>query len=207
MKYFVAFYLIALGGCLTMNAVSLAPPKKSYTSKNEHFVLRVMPGVENLPGRETAIALVFQFNDKTWGFDKKKQYRLINKVAPSFARISDSGEVVTFDDYAKLGGENSVVLYAPDGKLKAQYSLKELMPSYAIEKLKTESVKEMTDAFGLFWYKDSYFYDSDIIIYTNVGGVIAISNSGSVEYTDSKNNKSIKMQSAGKLKPPPSAAN
>jgi hypothetical protein len=69
------------------------------------------------------------------GFRKVWRTKLVNKVAPLGAYISDDGKfVVTTNEYGNLGyGDNVVVIYDAGGSLIRQFRLSEFIPEADIK--------------------------------------------------------------------------
>lgn len=76
---------------------------------------------------------------------------LVNKVSPVSAYLTIDGYFITFNEWHKVGYENSVVLYNNKGKLIKSYRLEDLLPEAKI-KLVPRTVSSR------WWNEDAQYY-------------------------------------------------
>lgn len=61
---------------------------------------------------------------------------LSNEIAPVDALVSDSGEVVTFDNWHGMGyGQNAIVIYDRQGRVVRELALVDFLPAFYVEAL------------------------------------------------------------------------
>ncbi len=115
------------------------PPAKvaGLASPTGQIVARIVPGskVDGARNSKTATATFYRL-DSTANYRIVKEFSLLNPIAPVFAVIADSGELVTLDDWHNMGVGNAVaVVYSPSGKLLRSYRLADIYTEVEIEKL------------------------------------------------------------------------
>jgi hypothetical protein len=80
---------------------------------------------------------------------------LMNKLSPGAALVTNSGQVVTFDDHANLGyGPNVIVVYDTTGEIVHRYSLEDLVSWKTVL-----CIKHTVNS--IWWRKSFWFEDND----------------------------------------------
>ena len=133
MKYVIALALSIFAA--QSHADSWAPAKVAgLASPTGEVVVRVVPG-RNLDATygfsgaqkgDAAIATFYRLHS-SGNYVKYREISLLNPVAPIFSAVSDSGGLVTLDNWHNMGAGNAVVaVYAPGGKVLRSYSLADI---------------------------------------------------------------------------------
>jgi hypothetical protein len=111
-------------------------------SPTGQVVVRVVPGsnladVYGFSGSqkgEVAIAIFYRL-DAAANYVKYQELPLLNPIAPVFAAVADSGELVTLDNWHNIGtGDAVAVVYASDGKVLRSYRLADIYSEIEIKK-------------------------------------------------------------------------
>lgn len=133
---------LALAVCQA-RADSWMPPKVTgLVSPTGQFVLRLIPasnlrtalGVKGEPGDRPARAIYYQL-DANGQYRQLQEITLRNPVAPLSAVVSDSGALVTLDNWHGVGtGSEVMVVYRPDGTVLRSYGLEDLYTAEEIER-------------------------------------------------------------------------
>jgi hypothetical protein len=141
MRYVLAF---ALSFFVTLAcADSWAPAKvRGLASPTGQIVVRLLPGsnldaVYGFSGTQKGRAATATFYrlDAAANFEKILEVSLLNPIAPVFAAVADSGELVTLDNWHNMGVGNAVVvIYAPDGKVRRSYRLADIYTEVEMKK-------------------------------------------------------------------------
>ena len=114
---------------------------KAVVSEDGRIVVRVTPGTSigdtygfaGAPKGQFASAPWFRYRDKRYELYQTAQ--LLNPVAPIHVAVTNDGTVVTLDNWHNVGFGDVVAIYAPDGKLRKKYSLRDLYSMTTIEKI------------------------------------------------------------------------
>ena len=110
-----------------------APQIKEVFSESRQYFVRVIPGnsigdTNGFKGAARGKYAVAEFyqrqNDKSYEFTNK--IILVNPVAPVEFHVSNSGHLVTLDNWHNLGYGKIVAFYNSQGKLIQSYELKDL---------------------------------------------------------------------------------
>lgn len=133
MKYALAFALSLLA--ISVRADSWPAAKAAgVASPTGQVVVRVVPGT-NLGGtygfsgaqKGKAATAVFYRLDPAANYVKYREISLLNPIAPVFAAVSDSGELVTLDNWHNMGlGDAVVVVYSPAGTVRRSHRLADI---------------------------------------------------------------------------------
>jgi hypothetical protein len=127
------------------------PLPQSYYSKSRNFKLTIVPRVTYTHFKERPDYLkkdkdvlisdtckgylLKQVNSDTYALVWEK--KLVNTVSPVEAMVSDSGFVVTFDEWHKVGhGPNVVVVYNQEGNKIKNYSLESFLSLYSRKRVR-----------------------------------------------------------------------
>jgi hypothetical protein len=79
---------------------------------------------------------------------------LVNKLSPGAALVTNSGQVVTFDDHANLGyGPNVIVVYDTTGNVVHRYSLKDLVSQ--------ETILCILHTTSSIWWRKSFWFENN----------------------------------------------
>ena len=109
---FVAWLVLT---CATARADSWGSPQDlAATSPSGKVGVRIRPDPTGV-----SITVTRAGAEKTW--------RGVNPEAPVLAFVCDGGAVVTLNEWAHVGYEHALVLYAPDGRVLADRGLDELL--------------------------------------------------------------------------------
>lgn len=141
MKFALALVLFLI---VTQAIADSWPPAKAagLASPTGQIVVRVIPGsnvnavygFSGLENGKTATATFYRL-DSTANYQTVREIFLLNPVAPVFAVIADSGELVTLDDWHNMGVGNAVaVVYSPGGKVLRSYRLADIYTEVEIKK-------------------------------------------------------------------------
>lgn len=133
MKYALALLLSLLAAAVC--ADSWAPTKGAgLASPTGQVVVRVVPGtnIDATYGRSgaqkgNAATAIFYRLDSAANYVRYRDVSLLNPIAPVFAAVSDSGELVTLENWHNMGQGNGVVaVYSPEGKVLRSYQLADI---------------------------------------------------------------------------------
>lgn len=147
-------YALALVLWFAMGAAGayswLRPSITAYASPTGLRVLRVIPGTDKgavfgfagAPRGSAAQAIVYRLGTDG-NYAKHKEFQLLNPIAPVFAAIADSGELITLDNWHNMGiGKSVVAVYSPDGVIVRSLGLTDMYSPAELEifRLSTSSV-------------------------------------------------------------------
>ncbi len=144
MRYILALAIFILA--TETWADSWAPAKVAgLVSPTGKIVVRVIPG-SNLDAtygfsgaqKGKAATAIFYRLDSTANYQKFQEVSILNPIAPVFAAVADSGELVTLDNWHNMGlGSAMVVVYSPDGKVRRSYRLADIYSDVEIKKFES----------------------------------------------------------------------
>jgi hypothetical protein len=143
MRYALALLLFLFA--TLVGADSWVPAKVvGLASPTGQVVVRVVPGsnldaVYGFSGAQkgTAATATFYRLGPTANYEKFQVVPLLNPIAPVFAAVTDSGELVTLDNWHNIGvGDAVVVVYSPEGKVLRSYRLADIYTEAEIKKFK-----------------------------------------------------------------------
>jgi hypothetical protein len=123
------------------------PVPRIFAASNGVYALKVLP-VQWVKATVTLFTLDDQGNEQVL-----RRGDLVN--LPYRVFLSLLGQVITVDTYANLGYEHSLVVYALDGKVLADYKLEELLPAEEI------ATKVMRTVSSRWWTNDATFTPSE----------------------------------------------
>jgi hypothetical protein len=149
MRYISALVLCFIAGTVGADSWT-APEIAGHASPKGQWVARVIPGTDKggvygYAGEkrgEAATAIVYRLVSSS-NYAKHKEFKLLNPIAPVFAAIADSGELITLDNWHNMGiGKSVVVVYSPDGGIVRSLGLMDIYSPAELEKfrLSTSSV-------------------------------------------------------------------
>jgi hypothetical protein len=133
MKYALALALSLLAATVLADSWPAAKVA-GVASPTGQVVVRVVPGM-NLDAtygfsgaqKGAAATAVFYRLDPAANYVKYREISLLNPIAPVFAAVSDSGELVTLDNWHNMGlGDSVVVVYSPEGTVRRSYRLNDI---------------------------------------------------------------------------------
>lgn len=108
-------------------------------SRSREFMVRVIPGASwgDTVGFKAAskgpyAKAEFYRQDQTRSYRFLKEITLLNPVAPVDFLVTDSGHLVTFDNWHNVGYGKVAAFYGPDGSLLHAYALKDLFTAAEI---------------------------------------------------------------------------
>ena len=105
------------------------------------------PGVQ---GNEARADLFHKAIGTTW--KHVARWSLVNEVSPVDALVANDGTVVTFDNWHLMGyGDDVVVIYGPDGKLRRKLGLSDL--------LFEEDIGELNRSTSSIWWSGTHRID------------------------------------------------
>lgn len=141
MKYALTLALIFVG---TQAAADSWPLAKvvGLASPTGQIVVRVAPGsnVNAVDGPtavqngKSATATFYRLN-ATANYERVKDLSLLNPIAPAYAAVADSGELITLDNWHQVGIGNAVaVVYSPAGQVLRSYSLADIYTEAEVKK-------------------------------------------------------------------------
>lgn len=170
MKLFLGIFIM-LGAFLAVYADSWGPPEPvGCASPSGRYVLRIFPG--DIQRKTKPMAVVFELSKDGGRYVKTREFPLLNRLAPVQACISNTAEVVTFDDWGGMGYDHVVVWYSPDGNLKTEYTLAQLFP----EKQLSEIRDNHRSVSSIHWLRGvPYFNGSCLIMQDVLGGYVSLS--------------------------------
>ncbi len=120
-----------------------APKTTEVFSPSREFFVRVIPG-ENFgdsvgfSGAKKGRYAQAQFYQRDQqGYRLKREITLLNPVAPVDFFVSDSGYLVTLDNWHNMGYGKVVVIYRPSGQLVRAFELKDLYSQGDIARLRS----------------------------------------------------------------------
>ncbi|MES2902441.1 MAG: hypothetical protein V4723_22120 [Pseudomonadota bacterium] len=119
------------------------PTIQGRASKNGDHIVRIIPGkstgdVLGFAGAATGpYAQAEWYRLKGGAYHRTGAVTLLNPVAPTQFHVSDSGALVTLDEWHNIGTGNVVVIYAPSGALIKRYRLSDLYSADTIKKFPT----------------------------------------------------------------------
>ena len=133
------------------------PQIRERFSLSREFMVRVIPGsswgdtvgFKGLPKGPYAKAELYR-QDQTRSYRFLKQIMLLNPVAPVDFLVTDSGHLVTFDNWHNVGYGKVAVLYASDGSVLQAYALNDLFTAAEISRFE-HSVS------SIWWHKTFAF--------------------------------------------------
>jgi hypothetical protein len=114
---------------------------KAVVSENGGIVVRMNPGTSTGDTYGFAGAPKGKFASVQWFRYRNDRYELyqtqplLNPVAPIHLAVTNDGTVVTLDNWHNVGFGDVVAIYAPDGKLRQKYGLRDLYSITTIEKI------------------------------------------------------------------------
>ena len=86
-------------------------------------------GARGIPKSAGNARGLFYAQDGDRGFRLVADVALRNAISPVYAVATDSGNLVTFDNWYCMGHGDAIAVYEPSGKLVRSISLSELYPS------------------------------------------------------------------------------
>ena len=137
------------------------PVVREVFCKNREYFVRVTPG-ESVGetvgfgsakiGKHARAAYFRMQVDR--GYRLEREIELANPVAPVDFFVSNSGDLVTLDNWHNVGYGVVLALYHDDGKMVKAYRLGELFPKCEVDSF-THSVS------SIWWHKGSTYIDED----------------------------------------------
>ena len=115
-------------------------------SHDTNYLVRIEPSKPSVGNAHFAQAHFYVRSEKSDNYEKYQSVALENPIAPGDAVISNSGELVTFDNWGALGYEQVVVLYSKSGSVLASYDLSDLFSPAEIAKIPTTETSR--------WWRD-----------------------------------------------------
>lgn len=153
----------------------MSPEPSASVSRSGQYVVRILPSSGDKPAR----AVIFEFEPDGNRYVKKREFILVNRRSPVESCISDSAEVVTFDDWGMMGYEHVVVWYSPEGTKRGEYTLSQLFPAKQLAELR----EKHSTVSSIHWRRGAPFFNGAYLIIPDpLGGLVSLSN-GVLEYT------------------------
>ena len=137
------------------------PVVREVFSKNREYFVRVTPGEsvgETIGfgsakiGKHARAAFFRVQQDR--GYRLEREIELTNPVAPVEFFVSNTGDLVTLDNWHNVGYGMVLALYHNDGKMVKAYRLGELFPKREVDSF-THSVS------SIWWHKGPTYIDED----------------------------------------------
>lgn len=141
-------HALALVWCFMVGAAGadswLPPSITAHASPTGLWVVRVTPGsdkgtVFGFGGdpRGPAAKAVLHRLRADGNYTRHKEFQLLNPVAPVFAAITDSGELITLDNWHNMGiGQSVVAIYSPEGGIVRSLGLMDIYSPAELEKFR-----------------------------------------------------------------------
>ena len=134
--------LIALMSSAAADSWAPAQPIAA-VSENAEWLVRVEPGESigdvygfaGAPEGEYAEATLYKFDDDLENYSEVGKYRTRNPVAPVEIHVSNSGWLVTLDNWHNLGIGTVIASYDSDGVLVRELNLADIFESEDLKKL------------------------------------------------------------------------
>jgi len=160
-------------------ADSWAPAQSiAAVSENAEWLVRVEPGESigdvygfaGSPKGAYAEAILFKYDNDLESYSKVETYRTRNPVAPVDIHVSNSGWLITLDNWHNLGIGSVVASYNSDGELIHELNLADIFSP--------EDLKKLDQSVSSIWWRcgptilDSY--DTQIGIWDTLGRDISI---------------------------------
>ena len=146
MKHALALVLCLMAGAV--GADSWLPQETTaYASPTGLRVVRVILGTDEgavfgfagAPRGQPAKAIVYRLAS-SGDYAKHKEFTLLNPIAPVFAAITDSGELITLDNWHNMGiGKSVVVVYSPSGSVVRSLGLPDIYSPTELKKFSLSS--------------------------------------------------------------------
>jgi hypothetical protein len=142
-------------------------------SADGQYLIRVIPGksmgdvhgFSGLPKGPYATAEWHKFDGTS--YVKVRTVTLLNPIAPVDIKVTNSGSLVTIDNWHNVGIGSVVAIYSASGQLVKKYSLSDLFPPKDLAQI-PRSVS------SIHWrcHRDSYMFDSEteLWIEDSIGG-------------------------------------
>ena len=119
------------------------PYEREVFNPSGNFKLRVVPGKSygdqfgflGAPKGPYATAELYSKSGAD-GYTLIRTFTLLNPVAPVDVFLTDSGHVITFDNWHNMGYGKVVVLYESNGSVLRAYSLQDLFPATDIKQFR-----------------------------------------------------------------------
>ena len=132
-----------------------APIPFSVVSGGHIYIAEIFPASTRYSDGNKPKCFLYRF--KSYSLKKPVEVELIwegnlaNKVSPVNAYLTIDGYLITFNEWHKVGFENSVVLYDNRGKLIKSYGLEDLLPEAEIKLVRRSKSSR-------WWNKNSKYY-------------------------------------------------
>jgi hypothetical protein len=112
------------------------PVERLVFSPSLHFRMRILPGKSvgdtvGFSGSPKGPYATAELSSKSGSNDYKptRSFTLLNPVLPVDALLSDSGHLITIDNWHNMGYGKVVVLYGSNGAVVRAYTLQDLFPA------------------------------------------------------------------------------
>lgn len=172
-----SFIIAILFSIYEVGAEQVIPLHPLYVSSSDgSFLVKV----RKTQGKDVAEA-VFYRAGKDDSLSVEKIFELTNRDMPKNVFISNSGNIVTLDDWNSYGrGENVIVVYDYNGQIIRRYSLRELYSQ-------TDLNKFLISSSSIHWrcieIEVKVYLGKKLVIYDRIGGEIVIDmDSAELEY-------------------------
>jgi len=112
------------------------------SSPSGQIIVRVIPGTSigdvhgfaGAPKGKFAAGLYYRLSE-AGEYVRYQEVALVNPVAPVFIAVSDSGELVTLDNWHNMGMGKAVVVYRPDGQVLRSWELSQIYGKDELQKM------------------------------------------------------------------------
>ncbi len=178
MKVYLIFVL-SLMACNYVVADSWAPANlKAEISQNGRYVVRVIPGdsmgdVYGFGGsKKGSYAKAEYYKYTNEGYIKFREFELLNPISPLFVAITNTGSLITLDNWHNMGYGEVVIIYKPNGSVIKKYKLTDIYTESQLKMIR------MTTS-SLWWRCKSArpFYDAHsntLVVNDALGGRLEI---------------------------------
>jgi len=147
-------------------------------SPTGRYVVRVVP-----EDHASAVASVYELNKDGSTYTKQREFRLVERDSVIELCISDSSEVVTFGSCGPQGAEQAVVWHTSDGKVKRQYSLKEILPAKAFSEVQAKHQSRSSTN----WRRGQPFFNGRALLIPDTVGGCVILGDNVIDYEPDQN--------------------
>lgn len=146
-------WALLLVTCTPAHADSWAPPSESIVpSPSGTYLVRITPGeslgdVFGYAGAKKgkfAGAKIYKYDAATDAFGLHGSFELLSPVAPNIVKLTDTGALVTVDNWHNVGYGHIVVAYDAAGRTLAKFTLADLIPE-------EEHAEIPTSASSIWW--------------------------------------------------------
>jgi hypothetical protein len=180
----IVIALILLAGLNLRGDEWRVPTVQNIFSENGRFFVRLVPGTRpyetecgarGLPKSARNARGLFYAQDGDRDFRLVADVELRNPISPVYAVVTDSGNLVTFDNWYCIGHGDAIAVYESSGKLVRSISLSELYPSTFSAIPRTRS--------GLLWRCSVFAGPATITVFDHGGGTFIVDGrTGRFEY-------------------------